>query len=259
MALTPTEIEQFETDGVVVPQCRLGRAAVADLAASLDVHVAASARRDVDFVPNVVDHEPSWIRFALLDEILGSVRDLIGDDVILWGSGLFCKAATSGRATPWHQDGQYWPIRPLATVTAWIAIDPVDEHNGCLRVIPGSHRDRVLHEHARNDSRELILNQELSAEQRGPTSPRSLILEPGQFSLHDVYMIHGANPNTSGRRRGGLAFRYMPATSHYDRELAKRQAEEMGLHSMVHRTLFLASGADVSGKNDITELPSTVQ
>ena len=113
MALTPTEIEQFETDGVVVPQCRLGRAAVADLAASLDVHVAASARRDVDFVPNVLDHEPSWIRFALLDEILGSVRDLIGDDVILWGSGLFCKAATSGRATPWHQDGQYWPIRPL--------------------------------------------------------------------------------------------------------------------------------------------------
>ena len=128
-----------------------------------------------------------------------------------------------------------------------------------MRVIPGSHRDRVLHEHARNDSRELILNQELSAEQRGPTPPRSLILEPGQFSLHDVYMIHGANPNTSGRRRGGLAFRYMPATSHYDRELAKRQAEEMGLHSMVHRTLFLASGADVSGKNDITELPSTVQ
>ncbi|MFT4988770.1 MAG: ectoine hydroxylase-related dioxygenase (phytanoyl-CoA dioxygenase family) [Acidimicrobiales bacterium] len=256
MVLTPDEIEQFRTDGVVVPRCRLNVDDVADLAASLDAHVAASTRGDVDFVPNVLDHEPSWIRFAILEEVLGSVRDLIGDDVILWGSGLFCKAATNGRATPWHQDGQYWPIRPLATVTAWIAIDPVDEDNGCLRVIPGSHHDRVLHEHARNDSSALILNQELSAEQRGPTPPRSLILEPGQFSLHDVYMIHGANPNTSGRRRGALAFRFMPATSHYDRELAKRQAEKMGLHSMVNRTLFMASGADASGKNDITKLPA---
>lgn len=257
MVLTPDEIEQFGTDGVVVPRCRLNVDDVVDLAASLDAHLAASTRRDVDFVPNVLDYEPSWIRFAILDEILGSVRDLIGDDVILWGSGLFCKAATNGRATPWHQDGQYWPIRPLATVTAWIAIDPVDEDNGCLRVIPGSHHHRVLHDHARNDSRDLILNQELSAEQRGPTRPRSLILEPGQFSLHDVFMIHGANPNTSGRRRGALAFRFMPATSHYDRELAKRQAEEMGLRSMVNRTLFMASGVDASGKNDITKLPAT--
>jgi ectoine hydroxylase-related dioxygenase (phytanoyl-CoA dioxygenase family) len=256
MVLTLDEIEQFRTDGVVVPRCHLNVDDVADMATSLDAYVSASTRRDVDFVPNVLDHEPSWIRFAILDEILGSVRDLIGDDVILWGSGLFCKAATNGRATPWHQDGQYWPIRPLATVTAWIAIDPVDEGNGCLRVLPGSHHDRVLHEHARNDSPDLILNQELSVEQRGPTPPRSLILEPGQFSLHDVYMIHGASPNISGRRRGGLAFRFMPTTSHYDRELAKRQAEEMGLRSLVNRSLFLVSGTDSSGKNDITTLPA---
>lgn len=256
VALSEREIAEFDRDGVVVPACRLGAADVADLSECLDAHVAASTRRNVDFVPNVLDDEPSWIRFALLDEILGSVRDLIGDDVILWGSGLFCKAADNGRATPWHQDGQYWPIRPLATVTAWIAIDSVDQENGCLRVIPGSHQPPTLHQHTRNDSRDLILNQELSQEQRGPTAPRDLVLQPGQFSLHDVYMIHGANPNTSGRRRGALAFRYMPATSHYDRELAKRQAEEMGLYSMVNRTLFLTSGRDVSGKNDITELPS---
>ncbi|MGH1493803.1 MAG: phytanoyl-CoA dioxygenase family protein [Acidimicrobiales bacterium] len=256
MTLTTDEIERFDRDGVLVPRCRLASEDVADLVASLDAHVAASTRRNVDFVPNILDHEPDWIRFALLDEILGPVRDLIGDDVILWGSGLFCKAAESGRATPWHQDGQYWPIRPLATVTAWIAIDPVDQGNGCLRVIPGSHRGKTLHDHTRNDSKDLILNQELSAEQRGQTPPLDLVLEPGQFSLHDVYMIHGANPNTSGRRRGALAFRFMPATSHYDRQLAKRQAEEMGLYSMVNRTLFLASGHDASGKNDITEVPA---
>jgi ectoine hydroxylase-related dioxygenase (phytanoyl-CoA dioxygenase family) len=53
---------------------------------------------------------------------------------------VFCKPAVIGHEVPWHQDGQYWPIRPRATVTAWIALD-----NGCMRVIPGSHRMGGLH------------------------------------------------------------------------------------------------------------------
>lgn len=57
----------------------------------------------------------------------------------------------------WHQDGQYWPIQPLATITAWIAIDAVDTGNGCLRVIPGSHTDKALLDHDQNDSPDLIL------------------------------------------------------------------------------------------------------
>ncbi len=95
-------------------------------------------------------------------------------------------------------------------------------------MIPGSHLERTLHDHDRNDNRGLILNQDLSAAKRGPTAPRSSILEPGQFSLHDVYLIQRATPNTSGRRPGALAFR------------------------------FMASGTDVSGKNDIVKPPTYV-
>ena len=48
-----------------------------------------------------------------------------------------------------------------------------------------------------------------------------LELNPGSFSLHDVNLIHGSSPNTSGKRRSGVAIRYMPGTSYFDRELMK--------------------------------------
>ena len=65
--------------------------------------------------------------------------------MILWGCHVFCKPAGDGYATPWHQDGHYWPIRPLANCTVWVALEESTIENGCLRVIPRSHRDKVLH------------------------------------------------------------------------------------------------------------------
>jgi Phytanoyl-CoA dioxygenase (PhyH) len=51
------------------------------------------------------------------------VSQVIGEDIALWNSSFFAKPARVGTKTPWHQDGEYWPIRPLATCTVWIAVD----------------------------------------------------------------------------------------------------------------------------------------
>ena len=81
--------------------------------------------------------------------------------------------------------------------------------------------------------------------------PRDIELEPGRFSIHDVYLIHGANPNNSGKRRAGLVFRYMPASSHFDRMLAAQQVRDMGVLDLSRRKLHLVRGVDRSGRNDI--------
>lgn len=252
MALSDTELDRYRRNGVLAPAGSMSPEVVTDLRHELEGFLESNTWPNADFIPDIIKRAPQWRRFATMPELIDPVRELIGDDVILWGSGLFCKSAEGGRGTPWHQDGQYWPIRPLATITAWIAIDPVDTENGCLRVVPGSHRDKTLLAHDQNDSPELILNQELSPDLWNGTEPMDIVLEPGQFSLHDVYMIHGANPNTSGRRRAAVAFRYMPASSHYDRDLARTQEVEMGLRFMVDRTLFLVSGENTHPGNNIT-------
>ena len=250
-ALNPEEIERYQQDGIVVPAKGFDPATVAAMHAKLDSFLVDQGITDADYVPDIIERDPSWLDYAVRPEILDAVAQLIGEDIIVWGSALFCKAGKGGRATPWHQDGHYWPIRPLETVSAWIAIDDVNTENSCLRVIPGSHRDRVSYSHDTDNSDAIILNQVLKPEHFEGAPPCDIELAPGRFSIHDVYLVHGANPNNSGKRRAGMVFRYMPATSHFDRELAAQQVREMGVLDLSRRKLHLVRGVDRTGRNDI--------
>jgi len=160
------------------------------------------------------------------------------------------KPPEEGYETPWHQDGQYWPIRPLATCTVWVALEPSLVSNGCLRIIPGSHTNKILHPHLHEDKAELVLNQAVDTDCFNPSDAVDLELQPGQMSLHDVFMIHGAKANTSNIRRTGVAIRYMPTTSHFDRDLHPAKGTS-GLNlNFATRPLWLLKGQDVSGRND---------
>ena len=151
---------------------------------------------------------------------------------------------------PWHQDGQYWPIRPLATCTAWIALDPSTVENGCLRVIPGSHRGKVLHPHLTEDRQDVVLTQRAVDGSFDEKTAVDIELEPGQMSLHDVYMIHGAAANRSAQRRTGVALRYMPATSVFERDLRPVDGKTGVPVDFARRPLWLLRGVDRSGRND---------
>lgn len=252
-ALTPEELKRYRYDGIIIPRFGLGIDAVAALRHKLDSFLSEQGITDADYVPDIIERDPSWLKIGSMPEILDAVEKIIGEDIIIWGSALFCKAGKGGRATPWHQDGHYWPIRPLETVTAWIAIDDVNSENSCLRVIPGSHRDRVSYSHDVDNSDQIILNQVLKSEYLQSAPPRDIELAPGKFSIHDVYLIHGANPNNSGKRRAGLVFRYMPASSYFDRQLATQQVKELGVLDLSRRKLFLVRGTDRSGLNDVQQ------
>ena len=244
-ALTSEELKTYRDDGIIIPRISLQH--------KLDSFLSEQGITDADYVPDIIDRDPSWLKIGSMPEILDAVEKIIGEDIIIWGSALFCKAGKGGRATPWHQDGHYWPIRPLETVTAWIAIDDVNTENSCLRVIPGSHRDRVSYSHDVDNSDEIILNQVLKSEHLQSAPPRDIELAPGKFSIHDVYLIHGANPNNSGKRRAGLVFRYMPASSYFDRQLAAQQVKELGVPDLSRRKLFLVRGTDRSGLNEVQQ------
>ena len=174
---------------------------------------------------------------------------MIGDDIALWNSSFFAKPARVGNKTPWHQDGEYWPIRPLATCTVWIAIDASTTKNGCLRVIPGSHRSKRLARHHENNAAGLSLNLELDEGEFDQTNARDIVLERGQISLHDVYLFHGSEPNRSEKPRRAMTLRYMPTTSAYCHNESTRFKRD-GVLEMSQRTIYLMRGLDRSGQND---------
>ncbi|MED5392467.1 MAG: phytanoyl-CoA dioxygenase family protein, partial [Pseudomonadota bacterium] len=181
--------------------------------------------------------------------ILDRVEQLIGPDIVLWGCQVFCKPASDGMEVPMHQDGHYWPIEPLATCTAWIAIDDSNVGNGCLRVVPGSHIGKRYYEHSKSDRENLVLNQHVDDARIDLDDAVDLELHPGQFSLHDVFLIHGSNPNTSGKRRAGVAIRYMPATSHFNRSLYETSEGSGYLVNFATRPLWLLRGNDRGNNN----------
>jgi hypothetical protein len=257
--LSQDEIDRYHENGQLTPNISLDSAAIARIEQKMESLFAAHPELDPDYAPSLIEKDKSWLEIAAQPEILDAVGQLIGDDIIVWGSAFFCKRGKGGKATPWHQDGQYWPIRPLESCTVWIAIDHSTRENGCLRVIPGSHKGRNMLDHDDAGSDGVVLNQAVSKSAMPDIEPVDVVLAPGQISIHDAFVVHGAEPNNSGARRGGLTFRYMPATSHFDRALAQRQADELGVINIADRDLHLVRGIDRCGKNDIYRPPTGLE
>jgi Phytanoyl-CoA dioxygenase (PhyH) len=261
--LTSSEISHYQNQGYVVPQFRLSERRIEQLQLTLNelirnnpdvrpeklvsAHIERGGGKDNG---EGVKGSAEFLRLAQDPEIVELVSGVLGDDIILWGCHVFCKPTGDGYETPWHQDGHYWPIRPLATCTVWVALEESIIENGCLRVIPASHKDRHLHEHLQEDRQDLTLSLRTAPGSFDESAAADIELQPGQMSLHDVYMIHGANRNTSNKRRTGVALRYMPGTSVFRRDLNPANGKTGIPVAFSTRPIWLLKGEDKSHMND---------
>lgn len=256
LALTDDELEHYREHGYVIPRLRLPAETLHRLQDGLEKLLASYTDVAQEDLANPHMLPPTggagmnpFMAAARDPGVLDAVSRITGPDVILWITRILCKPAVRGREVPWHQDGEYWPMRPLATCSVWIAIDPVSTANGCMRFIPGSHRREELYRHHTSERRDLVLNLELDRDQFDESRAVNVELEPGQMSFHDVRLIHGSLANSSGQRRAALILRYMPATSHYDRSLVRQRRDDSPFN-IFDQPLWLVRGVDRSGHND---------
>jgi ectoine hydroxylase-related dioxygenase (phytanoyl-CoA dioxygenase family) len=240
--LNDQQIETYKNEGLVVSSTRLSNNKIKELNSALDKYLIDHKDENNEFVSGLYERDSEFLKFALYPEIINEVKQLIGEDIILWGSSLFCKAEKTGNETPWHQDGEYWPIKPLESLTVWVAIDEVKSENGPLQYIPGSHLDKKLVEHKTLDKKNITLNQTLINIDEIRDQAKSVKLNSGMFSIHDLYLFHGSQANYSGKRRAGLTYRYMPASCFFDHQGAKEIEKKIGYS--LQRQLHLVSGKD---------------
>ena len=129
------------------------------------------------------------------DTVLDIVEDLIGPDISLYHSKLLPKSRGTGAEVPWHQDYAYWrqdTNQPLM-VNCMLAIDPADEHNGCLEFLPGSHK-WGLQEHERHqEAFGVFLPGRYYPRPEGQAFP----MQPGDALFFTSLVIHGSAPNHS--------------------------------------------------------------
>ena len=215
--LTKEQIASYHHDGFVIPDFKMPENDLLEIEKK-HFDLIKEYPEYINYCPAILLKDETFLKYCMNAQILKFVEQLIGNHFALWNSSFFAKPAYNGFETPWHQDGQYWPISPLATCTVWLAIDDANEENGCLRFIKGSHKDKKLKQHSRNNKTTLTLHQELSKEELDESKKVSLILKRGQISLHDVYMVHGSKENKSPKSRRAMTMRFMPLTSKFNHD-----------------------------------------
>jgi hypothetical protein len=210
--LTADEIARFNRDGYLKGYPIFDPAEIADLRRYFDGLLARTLAAGGTSYSISTAHLRYGRVYDLLrhPRILAYVKDLIGDDVIGWGSHFFCKMPGDGKRVSWHQDASYWPLTPSKTVTVWLAIDDADVGNACMRYLAGTHWHGHLTYTLTEDDDSNVLNQTVrDADRFGP--PVDVELHAGEISMHSDLLVHGSEANQSERRRCGLTLRYCPA------------------------------------------------
>jgi hypothetical protein len=184
----------------------------------------------------------TWLNDLIRHErILDSVEDIIGPDILCWGTSFFIKEPRNPAYVSWHQDSTYWGLEPADIVTGWIALSDSTTENGAMRVVPGSHTmAQVPHRDTFRPQNLLSRGQEIMVDVDAATA-ETLVLKAGEMSLHHVRLIHGSDPNPSDTRRIGFAIRYLPT---YVRQVA-------GTHDWA----TLVRGVDRYGNFELEQRP----
>ena len=216
----------FEANGFVIARGVFAEGEVRDLldqVEKVEARALAYPESDLLWEPSnpkllrnafgVLHHLDAFRKVAVCPRLVDAVEALIGPDIDIYSDGLFAKPARDGSVVPPHQDMPYWSFRPHNLVTAWIALEPSNRSNGCVRFFAGSHKLGVLEHVSSNvagNSRALAHPELLD-----PDSERAIEIETGDVCFHHCLTVHRSDPNRSERSRRGYTVIYMPGDTQY--------------------------------------------
>jgi len=210
-ALTEAQVAQFASDGYLTPIDLFDRDEVARYRQRLRDYETQTGGPITGAARSKTHLLFTWVDEMMRDRrVVDLVEDLIGPDILCWNTLFWIKQAGSASFVSWHQDARYWGLSTDQLVTVWVALSDASEAAGCMRVLPGSHRDTLLpHRDEYHADNLLTRGQQIDRdidENEAVTMP----LTAGQVSLHNVRLAHASGPNTTAEPRIGMSFHYMP-------------------------------------------------
>jgi phytanoyl-CoA hydroxylase len=155
----------------------------------------------------MVEYEERIAALARHPQMIALLARLVGDTPELFQDQALLKPPLIGREKPWHQDNAYFNVPPdTAVVGVWIALDQATPENGCMYVIPGSHREGPVIHFKRRDWQ--ICDTDVAAD-----NAWTVPLKPGGCLIFHGLLHHGTPPSRSPQRRRALQFHYKPASA----------------------------------------------
>lgn len=208
-SLSHNQICEYEQDGVVFPIKVLTEGELVTARSAFETLMTALGERPDSVLLRHLHLFHGWARdLALHPRVLDAVEDVIGPDILLHSSTVFCKRRRDPGYVSWHQDGYYSGLSELQYTSAWLALTDSRPDNGCMRVVRGSHREGIVPHNRASASPDNFVTMEIACRVE-ESEATDVKLAPGEMSLHHVAIVHGSNPNASDRPRIGYAVRYV--------------------------------------------------
>ncbi len=236
--MTPKDIDPetllpaFERDGYVVRRPLLGKEEIR----ALNQEIERFIREIVPTMPperiyyedrrrksslkqlqKMFEYDPYFERMMFDGPVRRIAEILLKDDVTPINMQYFNKPAGIGKPTPPHQDGYYFHLTPCKAVTGWLALEDVDDENGCIHYVRGSHKAQGFREHGQTGVlgfSQGIIDFPTQADEAEIVSFPG---KAGTFLMHDAKTIHWAGANRSGTRsRKALGFIYYARSAKVD-------------------------------------------
>lgn len=251
--LSSNQLKQYKDEGFVSPINVFSKEKAKEIRDEIELiekeipeELEKSGRYNAHLISPLLDevtHDP---------KILDAVQSLIGEDILVCGTTLFIKNPNEKGFVSYHQDAKYIGLEPHNWVTAWVAITDSNEHNGCMRMWSGSHKDNLKqHDQNFNEGNLLTRGQTVNDVPKENTTP--LILSSGQMSLHHPTVVHGSDLNKSNDRRIGFVIQSYIGTN-VKQVLGKnsvqlgRGMDNFNFHEKIGRTKSLMNKNDIKLK-----------
>jgi ectoine hydroxylase-related dioxygenase (phytanoyl-CoA dioxygenase family) len=154
---------------------------------------------------------PAVLDLAREPAVVDRAAALIGEERDAFGTKFFPKLPDGGTSTDWHQDTYYFGSKSAQIISCGIYLQDSDRENGCLRVIPGTHRTGTIATHT---PRQSGYGAWVSPDESAAVD---VVVPAGSVVLFSANLMHGAHPNTSRRSRYSTAWHYVPAALELER------------------------------------------
>ena len=216
--------DDFDRDGYVALRPLFDAAKMAEISAELDRYIAEvmptmpveevyfENREDRSTLKQMqkLSVYDAYFRDLMETSVIRDIASAVmGEPAVPQNLQYFNKPAGIGQPTPPHQDGYYFHLSPCKAVTGWLALEKVDEENGCIHYVRGSHKAGGFRPHGRSNV--LGFSQGLTDFGTDEDKANTVAFpgDAGTFLMHDAHIIHWAGPNRSPTRsRRALGFVY---------------------------------------------------
>lgn len=207
--LSKQQTERYDRDGILFPISVFTRDEVAVFRHGLDLIASECGEASLKRFDSLHLFFDWAYRLVTNERLLNAVENLLGNNILVDGTLVFYKPPRDSSFVSWHQDSVYsgWNLTP--STSAWIALTPSHAANGCMRVIPGSHKQGLLGHANIPAGPNLLRRGEQVATGVDEAAALDVVLQPGEMSFHHSTIIHGSNPNTSDEPRVGFIVRFV--------------------------------------------------